>query len=186
MVQMVNSTFEPELTLSYGAKKIDLTRTLHRRACQFAVIIALVIVAGVMTIGPYVLHSWTGGKVPPSRGLLSILLLVVVVNSLWSTSSTLMTATNQHQKMAVVYLITTSLTCAACFFFARWDGLYGAAAALLVSELGMNLYVLPASLRIAQDTFPGFMAGMLHYPQSLKPSAVWAQLRRSKPGLEVE
>ena len=186
MVQMVNSTFEPELTLSYGAKKIDLTRTLHRRACQFAVIIALAIVAGVMTVGPYILHSWTGGRIPPSRGLLSILLLVVVVNALWSTSSTLMTSTNQHQKMAVVYLIATSLTCAACFYFARWEGLYGAAAALLISELAMNLYVLPASLRIAHDTFPAFMVGMLHYPHSLKPGELWAQIRRSKPGLEAE
>jgi O-antigen/teichoic acid export membrane protein len=186
MVQMVNSTFEPELTLSYGAKKIDLTRALHRRACQLAVLVALAIVAGVMTIGPYVLHSWTGGKVPPSRGLLSILLLVVVVNALWSTSSTLMTATNQHQKMAAVYLIATSLTCVACFFFARWGGLYGAAAALLVSELAMNAYVLPASLRIAQDTFPAFMAGLLHYPHTLKPAQLLARIRRAMPGLDAE
>jgi hypothetical protein len=50
----------------------------------------------------------------------------------------------------------------------------------------MNVYVLPASLRIAQDTFPAFMAGMLHYPQSLKPGELMAQIRRSKPGLEAE
>jgi O-antigen/teichoic acid export membrane protein len=182
MVQMVNGTFEPELTLSFGAKNIDLTRTLHRRACQLALVVAVVIVAGVMTVGPYVLHSWTGGHVPPSRGLLSLLLLVVVVFALWSTSSTLMTSTNQHQKMAVVYVAATSLTCVACFFFARWEGLYGAAAALLISELAMNVYVLPASLRIAQDTFPAFMASMLTYPQSLNPSALLARLRRPKRG----
>ncbi len=177
MVQMVNSTFEPELTLAFGARNIALTRSLHRRACQLALIIAVVIVAAVMTVGPYFLNHWTGGRVPPSRGLLSILLLVVVVYALWSTSSTLMTATNQHQKMAVIYLIATSLTCPACFFFARWQDLYGAAAALLISELVMNLYVLPASLRIAQDTFPDFMHSLLHYPPSLKPAALLAHLR---------
>ena len=52
MVQMVNSTFEAELTISYGAKKLDTTRTLHRRACQLALIMAVVIVAAVMTVGP--------------------------------------------------------------------------------------------------------------------------------------
>ena len=41
MVQMVNSTFEAELTISYGAGKLDITRTLHRRACQLALIMAL-------------------------------------------------------------------------------------------------------------------------------------------------
>jgi O-antigen/teichoic acid export membrane protein len=186
MVQMVNSTFEPELSISFGARKIDLTRTLHRRSCQLALIIAIVIVAGVMTVGPYVLHSWTGGHVPPSRGLLSILLLVVVIYSLWSTSSAVLTSTNQHQTLSLVYLVATSLTCIACYFFTLWKGLYGAAAALLISELAMNIYVLPASLRIAHDTFPAFMISMLHFPSSLKPAALLAHLRRSKPALEAE
>jgi len=62
--------------------------------------------------------------------------------------------------------------------------LYGAAASLLVSELVMNLYVVPASLRIAHDTLPAFLASMLHYPPSLRPEMLWARVRRSKPGLE--
>jgi len=184
MVQLVNGTFEPEMTLAFGAHKIELTRTLHRRACQLALIVALVIVLGLMTVGPWFLNHWSRGHVPPSRGLLSILLLVVVFFALWSTSSTLMTATNQHQKMAVVYVLATALTCAVCFFFAYWKGLYGAAASLLISECAMNLCVLPASLRIAQDTFPAFLASMFTFPQSLKPAALLARLRSSKPGLE--
>jgi len=186
MVQLVNNTFEPEITIAFGAKKIDLTRTLHRRACQFALIVALVLVTAMMTVGPWFLTHWSRGHVPPSRGLLSVLLLVVVFFALWSTSSTLMTATNQHQRMAVVYVVATALTCALCFFFARWKGLYGAAASLLLSELAMNAYVLPASLRIAHDTFPAFMAGMLTYPQSLKPAALLARLRRPKPPLAID
>ena len=182
MVQMVNSTFEPEMTLAYGAGNIPLTRSLHRRACQMALIVALVTVAGVMTIGPYVLHAWTGGHVPPSRGLLTVLLVSVVVYSLWSTSSTLMTATNQHQRLAVVYLAATALTCLVSFIAAWSAGLYGAAAALVLSELAMNLYVLPASLRIAQDTLAGFLAGLLHYPEALKPRALLARLRRRPAG----
>jgi O-antigen/teichoic acid export membrane protein len=184
MVQLVNSTFEPEITIAFGAKKIALTRTLHRRACQLALIVALAIVAGLMTIGPWFLSHWSRGNVPPSSGLLSILLLVVIFYALWSTSSTLMTATNQHQKMAVVYVIATAVTCAVCFFLAHWKGLFGAAAALVISELAMNVYVLPASLRIAHDTFPAFMASMLTYPQSLKPAALWARFRRIEPQLE--
>jgi O-antigen/teichoic acid export membrane protein len=178
MVQMVNSTFEPEMTLAYGAKNIELVRSLHRRACQLALIVAVALVAGVMTVGPYFLHAWTGGHVPPSRGLLTVLLLGVIIYALWSTSSTLMTATNQHQRLAVIYLIATAVTCAVCFGAAWAAGLYGAAAALLLADLAMNFYVLPASLRIAHDTFGGFMASMLHYPESLRPAAVLARLRR--------
>jgi hypothetical protein len=49
----------------------------------------------------------------------------------------------------------------------------------------MNFYVIPASLRIAQDTLPAFLSSMLHYPQSLRPEILLARvMRRSKPNLE--
>jgi O-antigen/teichoic acid export membrane protein len=110
--------------------------------------------------------------------LLTVLLVGVVIYALWATSSTLMTATNQHQRLAVIYLISTAVTCVACFAGAWIAGLYGAAATLLLADVAMNFYVLPASLRIAHDTFGEFMASMLQYPESLKPAALLARIRR--------
>jgi O-antigen/teichoic acid export membrane protein len=183
MVQMVNATFEPEITMSFGANKIDLTRTLHRRSCQLALLVSGIVVAAMMTVGPWFLTHWTAGHVPPSRGLLSILLLVVVIYTLWSTSSTVLTATNQHQRLAAYYIAGTSLTCVLCYLLARWQGLYGAAASLLVSELVMNTYVLPASLSLTHDTLPGFLASLAHYPASLRPQVLLRRLSR-QPGLK--
>jgi O-antigen/teichoic acid export membrane protein len=184
MVAMVNNTFEPELSIAYGAGNFELTRSLLRRACQLALAVAFVIVIVMMTVGPWFLTHWTGGHVPPSRPLLTILLVVVVFYALWSTSSTLMTSTNQHQRLASYYILGTGLSCILCYFLARIYGLYGAAASLLVSELVMNLYVVPASLRISRDTLPAFLASMLHYPQSLRPALLVARIRGSKPTLE--
>ena len=82
--------------------------------------------------------------------------------------------------MAAIYVAATSLTCVACFYLARWQGLYGAAAALLISDLAMNCYVLPASLRIAHYRSPVFTASLLDYPPSLKPVVLRARLRRGK------
>ena len=184
MVQMVNSTFEPEMSIAYGASNYELTRTLLRRACQLALLVAGVIVLAMMTVGPWFLTHWTSGHVPPSRLLLSILLLVVVFYALWSTSATLMTSTNQHQRLATYYIFGTSLSCILCYFFARAWGLYGAAASLLISEAVMNLYVVPACLRIAHDNLPDFLSSLLQYPQSLQPAVLLARIRRSKPGFE--
>jgi O-antigen/teichoic acid export membrane protein len=184
MIQMVNNTFWPEMSIAFGQKNAALTRTLHRRACQMALILAATVVLGMLTVGPWFLSHWTGGHVPPSRGLLSILLLVVVFYSLWSTSSTLLQAINQHERLAAVYTFATAITCGICYLAARRFGLYGAAASLLVSEAVMNLYVLPASLKIADDTFGPFLASMAHWPKSLNWEAMAARLRRSKPELE--
>jgi O-antigen/teichoic acid export membrane protein len=184
MVQMINTTFEPEMSIAYGAGNYDLIRTLLRRACQLALFVAIVIVLAMMLFGPWFLTHWTAGHVPPSRRLLGILLLVVISYALWSTSATLITSTNQHQRLATYYVLGTALTCIACYFFARAWGLYGAAASLLISETVMNLYVVPACLRIAHDSAPAFLASLVHYPQSLRPDALLARIRRSRPGYE--
>lgn len=179
MVQMVNFTFSPEMSLAYGAKNWDLVRTLHRRAVQLALVVAAITVACMMSFGPWFLTHWTGGHVPPSKGLLAILLLVVVFYALWSTSSTLQTATNQHLRLSVYYFVGTGVTIGFTYVFARLWGLYGAAASLLISELVMNSYVLPNSLRITHDHFGAFARSMLDVPPSLL-----RRLSRSRPGLE--
>ena len=184
MVQMVNTTFEPEMSIAFGARNYELTRTLLRRACQLALFVALAIVMVMLSLGPWFLTHWTGGHVPPSRPLLAILLLVVVLYALWSTSATLMTSTNQHQRLAAYFIFGTSISCVLCYFFARAYGLYGAAASLLIAETVMNLYVVPSCLRIAHDTLPAFLASMLTIPRSLHPKALLARVRRSRPGFE--
>jgi O-antigen/teichoic acid export membrane protein len=110
----------------------------------------------------------------------------VVIYALWSTSSTLATAINQHQRLAGWYMVATGVTVVFTYFLARRYGLYGAAASLILSEVIMNFYVLPASLRLAHDTFPAFLASLLHYPESLKPTNLLARLNQSKPSLEAE
>ncbi len=179
MVQMVNSTFWPELSSSFGAGNLPLVRALHRRACQLALIIAVVLISIMMTFGPWFLTRWTAHKVPPSPRLLFLLLLSVFFFSLWSTSSTLMTAINQHRKLSAYYLVATSVTIVATVVFAKWQGLLGAAASLVLSELIMNVYVLPASLHISEDTWGGFFRSMTHLPEALRPQALLGRLRRT-------
>jgi O-antigen/teichoic acid export membrane protein len=186
MVGMVNNTVWPEMSLAFGARNFELLRTLHRRACQSALLIAFLIVVSLMTVGPWFLTHWTRGHVPPSRPLLSILLFVVFIYALWSTSSTLAQAINRHQRLAAWYMVASGITVLFTYAMARRYGLYGAAASLVLSEVIMNFYVLPASLRIAHDTFPAFLASMLQYPQSLRPAALLARIGRSKPTLEAE
>jgi O-antigen/teichoic acid export membrane protein len=179
MVQMVNSTFWPELSSSYGARNFELVRTLHRRACQVALIVAAVLIIVMMTIGPWFLTHWTAHKVPPSPHLLFLLLLSVFFYSLWSTSSTLIAAINQHRRLAAYYIVGTSLTLVLTFIMARRSGLLGAAGSLVLSELVMNSYVLPTSLRLSHDTWGGFFTSLWHIPQSVRPRALLARLRRT-------
>jgi len=182
MIQMVNNTVWPELSLAYGAGNYALVRTLHRRACQIALFFSFALTAVMMLFGPWFLTHWTHGKVPPSPGLLAILLLVVIVYSFWSTSATLHQATNRHQRLAAWYMAGTGITVAATYLCARHFGLYAAAASLLISEIVMNVYVVPASLRMTDDNWADFTASMFHIPYALRPKALWARLTRMAGG----
>ena len=179
MVQMVNTTFWPELSSSFGAGNLPLVRSLHRRSCQLALGIAVVLIATMMTIGPWFLTHWTAHKVPPSPRLLFLLLITVLLYSLWSTSSTLMAAINQHRRLSLNYIIATSVTIVFTVVLARRFGLLGAAASLILSEAIMDVYVLPASLRISEDTWSGFLRALLHLPETLRPRALAARLRKT-------
>ena len=185
-VQMVSNTVWPELSIAFGAGNMEVVRTLHRRACQIALLMSLSVVVIVATLGPTFLHKWTLGKVPSSPGLVGLLLVVVVFYSLWSTSSTLVAAINLHERLATVYSLATGITVVVTYFAAKKYGLFGAAGSLLLSELIMDAYVLPASLKIAHDTWGGFLGAMLHYPQSLRPAALRSRLRRRTAEVEVE
>ena len=133
----------------------------------------------MMTVGPWFLTHWTRHNVPPSPRLLFLLLVSVLLYSLWSTSSTLLAAINQHRRLAMNYIFATGVTIIATVLLAKRYGLLGAAASLILSEALMDLYVLPASLRISQDTWPGFLRAMLHIPQTLTPRILLARLRKT-------
>ena len=186
VVEMVKNTVWPELSIAFGAGNMEVVRTLHRRACQIALLMSLSVVAIVALFGPTFLHKWTLGKVPSSPGLVGLLLVVVVFESLWSTSSTLVAAINLHERLATWYSFATGITVVVTYFAAKKYGLFGAAASLLLSEVIMDAYVLPASIKISQDTWGGFMGAMMHYPQSLRPKALAARLRQRKAEVEVE
>lgn len=179
MVQLVNNTFWPELSSSFGAGNMALVRSLHRRSCQLALGIAFALILFMSTVGPWFLTHWTLHNVPPSPRLLFLLLVSVFFYSLWSTSSTLLMAINQHRRLSLNYLAATGITIAATVLMARFFGLLGAAASLILSELIMDVYVLPASLRISEDTWGGFLRAMLHIPETLRPRALLARLRKT-------
>jgi hypothetical protein len=86
-------------------------------------------------------------------------------------------AINLHERLATVYTFATGITVIVTYFAARKFGLYGAAGSLLLSEMIMDVYVLPSSLRISHDTWGGFLRAMVHYPEMLRPAALWRRVK---------
>lgn len=147
----INSAIWPELSRSVGSDRVDEARAILRRATQVSLAISLSLIVLLALLGPSIIRSWTHGIVDPPRPLLYVLLLVVVGNSVSNTLSTVLYATNQHKRLAMVYLLGVVVAVLAAIPLSSVLGLPGTAVALLVIEVGMVVYVLPAALRVVKD-----------------------------------
>jgi O-antigen/teichoic acid export membrane protein len=147
----INSAIWPELSRSVGSDRIAEARAILRRATQGSLALSLSLVVLLALLGPSIIRLWTHGIVDPPRELLYVLLLVVVANSVSSTLSTVLFATNRHKQLAMVYLLGVVVAVLAAFPLSIALGLPGTAASLLLIEVGMVGYVLPAALRVVED-----------------------------------
>ncbi len=157
----INQSVWPEITAAFAGERQALARNLHRRAVQGSILISVAVIAVLLASGDQIMQWWTRGEVEASFGLLALLLLVIGANSLWFTSSVVLSATNNHQVMAVIYLVGTALALGLGAMLLDPWGLEGAAAALLAIDVLMVGYVLPHSLALVQDTWRGFLRAVL-------------------------
>jgi O-antigen/teichoic acid export membrane protein len=168
VLNAITNTIWVELSTAFGANEIALARSLHRRACQAAMWLAVVSSAALFLAGPLIFRLWTRGAVPFDPTLFGLLLLVVIANSLWATSYAVILAVNRHQQLAAVYITAAGFSLGLAYVLTPLLGLHGTALSLLVIDLFMNTYVVVRSLALVQDTLPAFIRFILT-PPSLKP-----------------
>lgn len=164
----INNSISPELSRSIASGDLAEARGILRRSVQLSVAVSCSLVVGLALFGVAVIRWWTHGLVDPPLPLLFILLLVILANSTWYTMSAVLTATNQHRRMAAVYLLGTTAALSLAALLTSPFGLVGAAAALLTIDLAMVTYVFPAALRVVQDVPGTFLRALLGVRAALR------------------
>lgn len=157
----INNSISPELSRSIGGGQLREARAILRRSVQLSLAGLCLLVPGLALFGVQVIRRWTNGLVDPPFLLLLILLLVIVANSTWYTFSAVLTATNRHRRMAVIYLLGTTAALLGAVLLSSAFGLAGTAVALLAIDTAMAAYVFPAALRVVQDAPVQFLRALL-------------------------
>ena len=175
VLNAITNTIWVELSSAFGSGDIALACSLHRRACQAALWIAVTFSTGLFFAGPFLYHLWTRKHLTFEPALFALLLLVVIANSLWSTSYVVMIAVNRHQQLALVYVGATAASLALAAVLTPLMGLHGTALSLLVIDVFMNAYVLRRSLALVDDAMPDFLRFILTPPFRNLPRVLWAK-----------
>jgi O-antigen/teichoic acid export membrane protein len=120
-------------------------------------------------IGPQLLEWWTRGEVIVGRGLLSIFIIAIVFNATWYSASTIFSANNTHQRLAIIFLVTSCIVPVNSWisFSMLSLGLYSFGIGFLIMEVTMFAMVLPQSLKYIGLTKRAWVAEIISFPLNL-------------------
>lgn len=149
----LQSAVWPEYSIAYGNKNFDFMRRLHRKILKTSVFLASVIGIGLLLFGPIIFNIWTRGAICFSYSLMSVYVLVLFVESLWTSSSVTLMATNNHTKLGIVYIFSSSMGISIAYFVAKIGmPLWSIVLTLVVSHCVIATYSIQAGLRLTNDS----------------------------------
>jgi O-antigen/teichoic acid export membrane protein len=190
VIQLLASIFavvSPELSRAYAENDAESLRGLNRQACQAAVWLAAPIILFLAIFGGPIVHAWTAGKVDTSGVLLYLFLAVAAIDSLWFTNLAVVFARNEHQRLAVYYLVASALNFPVAFVLLHVWGIDGGAASLVLVELFMLVVVLREALPAAHDTLRGWLSALIRPPHHLvNPAALLSRSRGPVPAPDTD
>lgn len=145
---IVSKIIEPELAAAFGRADSVMVKKIFSRAWMITVTLSGVAGLAVIAVAPELVSFWSRGQIPFAWTPFLLLLACSVVASLWYTGLQVYYATNRAHQVAVPYVAIYGGVCAALVYFgARWE-VSGVAAALLVTEVVMLIYVYPKARAI--------------------------------------
>jgi O-antigen/teichoic acid export membrane protein len=183
VIQLLASIFavlSPELSRAFAQGDDDLVRHLNRQGSQAAIWLAAPIILFLAVFGGPILHIWTSGEADPGNLLLYLFLAVAAVDTLWFTNLAVIFARNQHQRLALYYIVASVINFPVALILLNVWGIDGGAASLVVVELFMLVVVLREALPAAHDTLRGWLSAIIRPPRSLTNSALLLT-RRAAP-----
>ena len=164
LMAMINSSVWPEMSRIMGAEEFVKARKLHRIAVGASMWSTLITLSCLYFMGELILKYWTHGQIPFQPTLLLMLGLVILANAFWFTSSIVAVSINQHEKMAIVYLIASSLALALSLFLGKVYALTGIAASLLAIDVLMAIFVLRQSIVLTHDSLMPVIFSVFTFP----------------------
>ncbi|MDB9744191.1 hypothetical protein OAA91_01540 [Fibrobacterales bacterium] len=164
ILEQTKTVFWPEISASIGTGKMTLARNLHRKLFGASFWISICVVVTLILSGEELISVWTQNQVTYNSSFMNLLFIGIFVNSTWYVSSVIQMATNTHMKQSILYIFANVFTVILAMTTAPFLGLESIGIALIICEIIMAIYVLPASLRYLSESPTTFFIELLRIP----------------------
>jgi O-antigen/teichoic acid export membrane protein len=151
-VTMIKLSVWPEFSYLCGSGEIHKARRLNGLAVELSWLASAVMAIILYIMGPWIMSAWTHHVVKIDRWLLTLFLTSAVLNSIWFVTSGLLKGVNQHEGLAVRYLLATSMALLLGSLLMRPFGIYGAAMAMIACEAVLLPYAISRTCKALQQS----------------------------------
>jgi len=156
--QLISQSLSPEIGRLYGQRNARALRALFRHALSASVGLAGACGVFLYIAGEWICQLWTHGKIAPIHPDYSWLLAAAVVNSLWHTASVMVTSTNNHARLSLVYLAANAAGLLIAVAGGKLLGQAAVSFGVLATELLILLALLPLIHGFARHGLAGVLA----------------------------
>ncbi|HSG35324.1 MAG TPA: hypothetical protein VLA37_12380 [Sphingomonadaceae bacterium] len=148
VTSVVSRATIPEYTIADA--RGDRARKLDLLSINIAAALAILLpgLLAMLLLGPWFVNAWTGGEITASLALVAALGASAVLGGLWLVVSNLILATNQQSAYGYAFAIMSALALVPAYLLSQSLGASGAAAAMLLLDAAMFVWVLLQARRL--------------------------------------
>lgn len=143
----INRSVWPEMTRLCAAGEKELARNVYFNASASFVWLGGIASAVLLVLAPLIFQLWTAGQMKPDIELFALLLLAALLNGFWYSALSILAATDRHKRVAIYYIVLSTLSLPLAYFLGVELGNVGVALAIVLAEIIMLVLVLRFSLK---------------------------------------
>ena len=156
LLATIHTAVWPEYSIAYGKKDFALMRYLHRKVLKITVSLSLVIGTIIIIMGPLIFIIWTKNTIAFDYSLMTTYVLILIFESMWTSSSVTLMATNNHSKLGIIYILSSTLSLLLAVAIGHYIGhLCWVVSSLVIMNIIMSIYTIPVGFRLTKDKFFG-------------------------------
>jgi O-antigen/teichoic acid export membrane protein len=129
-----------ELSIAYGKGDLVRMRRIHRKTILYSFLLTALSCLFIIIFGKYIYIEWTRGAIEFNLELALVMIFNTLLYNLWNSNSVILTSTNRHSKLSIVYLLMSVLSIVSAYLIGPIQSILLVAACLSITDISCLIY----------------------------------------------
>lgn len=140
LVEAITHAIKPELAIAYGERNKVKLKRIYKKAIFVTLTLAALCCLFLLLFGNFIYRIWTDNSIAFNLTLMLSFMLVIILNTLQSSSSVVIHSTNNHQIVAIITLLSSTIGITIAYFIVPLQNLSLIALTIALPEFASVIY----------------------------------------------